>query len=79
MSKYWYAIIADKEDNDWGNGTFNRKEAIRMLTELNDGFEYYGDGKRTACIATINANYDDEGNPTTDGECIRIETEDDIF
>lgn len=77
--RYWYAILSDKEDNDWGTGTFNRTEAIRMLVELNDSIEVYGCGERCACIATINANYDDEGNPTTDGECIRIETEDDIF
>lgn len=76
--KYWYAILRDEEDNDWGTGTFSRAESLVMLKELNDWYEANG-RERTACIATINANYDAEGNPTTDGECINFETENDIF
>ena len=60
--KYWYAILKDEEDNDWGNGSFNKDDAIEMAIEC--GYKF---------VATINANYDEEGNPTTDGECVDIE------
>lgn len=58
----WYAILKDEQDNDWGTGSFDKDEAIKMA-------------KRMECkhIATIDANYDENGNATTDGECVEIE------
>lgn len=60
MKKLWYSILKDREDNDWGSGSFDKDEAIEMA-------------KRNDCklIAVIDANYDEEGNPITDGLCIK--------
>lgn len=32
--KLWYAVLRDKEDNDWGYGSFNRREAEKMAQEM---------------------------------------------
>ncbi len=60
--KMWYAVLRDMEDNDWGTGSFDKDEAVEMA-------------KRMECkyVATINANYDENGNATTDGECVALE------
>lgn len=57
--KLWYAVMSDREDNDWGTGSFDLDEAMEMLKEYPEGY-----------IAVIDANYDENGNATTDGECI---------
>lgn len=59
--KYWYAVMMDREDNDWGTGSFDLEEAKAMVRA-----NYPKDGY----IAVIDANYDEDGNATTDGECI---------
>lgn len=63
MSKYgnWYAILRDDEDNDWGSGSFDWDEAVRMAKAA--GFEQ---------IAEINGNYDDNGDPTIDTLCVAV-------
>lgn len=64
--KYWYAVMMDHEDTDWGTGSFDLEEAKAMARKYNEGF-----------IAVIDANYDDDGNATTDGVCVEeIEQED---
>ena len=30
----WYAIEADEDDNDWGTGSYDYDEAVRMLREI---------------------------------------------
>ena len=30
-NKVWYAIMYDKEDTDWGYGSFDYDEAVKML------------------------------------------------
>lgn len=62
--KLWYAILRDEEDNDWGSGSFDKDEAISMAKAQN--FKQ---------IAVVDADYDDEGNGTTDPLCIEIITE----
>lgn len=62
--KLWYAILRDEEDNDLGTGSFDKDKAISMAKAQNF--------KR---IAVVDANYDDEGNETTDPLCIEIITE----
>lgn len=57
--KLWYAFMSDRDDNDWGTGSFDRDEAMKMLRECPEGY-----------IAVIDADYDENGNATTDGECI---------
>ena len=32
--KLWYAVLRDREDNDWGYGSYNRREAERMALEM---------------------------------------------
>lgn len=34
MSKIWYAVQMDHEDNDWGNGSFDKQEAIREARRI---------------------------------------------
>lgn len=57
--KYWYAVMMDREDTDWGTGSFDLEEAKTMAKKYNDGY-----------IAVIDANYDENGNATTDGVCV---------
>lgn len=30
MTKYWYAIQRNEEDNDWGTGSYDLEEAKKM-------------------------------------------------
>lgn len=59
--KLWYALIRDENDHDWGTGTFDKSEALEIARRR--GYKY---------IDVIDANYDEEGNPTTDGECVEV-------
>lgn len=38
----WYAIEVDEDDNDWGTGSFEYDEAVRMLRET---AEYHPDAR----------------------------------
>jgi hypothetical protein len=33
--KYWYALQKREDDNDWGTGTYDKDEAIRIAKEDN--------------------------------------------
>ena len=52
----WYAVLRDREDNDWGYGSRNRNEAERMALEM--GKDAYiaviNDGDDPICIEEIN-------------------------
>lgn len=50
-NNYWYAVLTDNEDNDWGTGSYDLTEAKEMVTR------YKGMGYSDAYIAVI-----DEGN-----------------
>ena len=66
MKKLWYALQNSTED-DWGTGSFDYNEALEIAKK-----------KGYKLIAVIDANYDEDGTPTTDGECIEeIEVEED--
>ena len=73
--KLWYALLVDEEDNDWSDGSFDRDEMLRRCKQFNECLDVEL-GKRPARIAVIDANYDDDGYPTTDGECIDLLDED---
>ena len=30
---FWYAVMKDREDDDWGTGSFSREEAERMALD----------------------------------------------
>lgn len=57
--KLWYAVMRDNEDYDWGTGSFSLEEAEEMVKNYPEGY-----------IAVIDANYDEEGNATTDPICV---------
>ena len=57
--KYWYAVMMDREDSDWGCGSFDLEEAKRIAARYEEGF-----------IAVIDGNYDEDGNATTDPICV---------
>lgn len=59
--KYWYAVMEDHEDCDWGTGSFDLEEAKARFLKVG-----YPDGY----IAVIDANYDENGKATTDGVCV---------
>lgn len=64
--KYWYAVMQDREDNDWGTGSFDLDDAKEMCRKYPEGY-----------IAVIDGGYDEGGNETTDPICINeIEQED---
>ena len=66
MKKLWYALQNSTED-DWGTGSFDYNEALEIAKK-----------KGYKLIAVIDANYGEDGNPTTDGECIEeIKVEED--
>ncbi len=55
----WYAVQRDREDSDWGTGSFDWDEAVAMA-------------KSRGCllIAEIDGQYDDNGEPTVDPICV---------
>lgn len=58
--KLWYAALTDREDIDWGTGSFDFDEAVEMAKELGDN----------SIIAAIDAGYDEDGNETCDAICV---------
>lgn len=59
MARHWFAVQADRDDNDWGMGFWALDEAITCAKA--NGFEI---------IAEIDAGYDDAGNATADPVCV---------
>ena len=35
---YWYAVMQDNEDNDWGYGSYDPAEAEEMVKAFPDGY-----------------------------------------
>lgn len=65
-TNYWYALQVNKDDIDWGDGTYDKGEAIRIAKERN----YYR-------IAIIDEGIDPKGiehnSPLCIGELINGE------
>ena len=53
----WYAVLTNREDNDWGYGSYNKEEAFRDCKKMNDRYEEEGK-PREAYIAEIDNYYD---------------------
>ncbi len=70
--KLWYACMMDREDSDWGTGSFDLDEAIKTVKS------WKKEDRPEAYIAVIDADYDDDGFETTDPICVEeIEVEND--
>lgn len=59
--KYWYAILKDESDVDWGMGSFDFDKAVEMAKT-----------NACKCIAKIDGDYDGNGEPTTEPECAGV-------
>lgn len=59
-AKIWYAVQKNRDDNDWGTGSFEYDEAVEMAKK-------YGS---ESVIAAIDAGYDEDGNETADPICV---------
>lgn len=35
---YWYAVMTDNDDSDWGYGSYDLDEAREMLKKYPDGY-----------------------------------------
>lgn len=60
--KYWYAVMMDREDTDWGTGSFDLDIAMSMVKK------HYPDGH----VAVIDASYDEDGAAHSDGVCVDV-------
>lgn len=61
--KYWYAVMYDNDDNDWGSGSYDRPEAEAQVAALR------ANGHPEAHIAVIDEGYPDE---PADPICVEI-------
>lgn len=61
---YWYAVVRDEDDNDWGEGSFELPIALAMCRYIHDVDEL------EPHICVIDAKYNAEGHPTADPVCI---------
>ena len=55
-NKKWYAVMTDAEDNDWGYGSFDYEEAVKMVQPfLSDGgyIAVIDDGDDPVCVEEI--------------------------
>jgi hypothetical protein len=59
--KLWYAVQKDADDNEWGNGSFDLEEAVKMCND----WDY-------TQIAVIDGNYDEDGNEQSDPICTAV-------
>lgn len=55
--KKWYAVMTDREDNDWGIGSYELSEATKMCKDINNENERNGFG-REGYIAVIDNSTD---------------------
>jgi hypothetical protein len=54
--KLWYAVMRDREDDDWGYGSHDIDEAKQMLTEEESGEAYIAvieEGENPVCVDEI--------------------------
>lgn len=54
MSKYWYAVLSDEEDNDWGTGSYSLEEAKEMVKRYPEGrIAVIEEGNDPICVDII--------------------------
>lgn len=51
---YWYAVMKDNEDNDWGTGSFDLEEAREMVKAYPEGYiAVIEEGNDPICVEEI--------------------------
>lgn len=59
-NKYWYAVMQDDDDNDWGYGSFDLDEAREMVKKYPSGYiAVIDDGPDPVCVDEIRREPDD--------------------
>ncbi len=56
-TSYWYAVMMDGEDTDWGTGTYDLAEALALVAD------WRAHGYPDAYVAVIDEGKDEDGNP----------------
>lgn len=53
--KYWYAVMRDNDDNDWGTGSYDYDAALAMVQQyLPEGYiAVIEDGVNPVCVREI--------------------------
>ena len=54
--KLWYAVMRDREGDDWGYGSYDIEEAKQMLAEEESGEAYIAviaEGENPVCVDEI--------------------------
>lgn len=52
----WYAVMKDADDNDWGYGSYDKDEAIKMAKAFNSPDAYIAvieEGNDPICVDEI--------------------------
>ena len=53
-NNYWYAVMMDNDDADWGYGSYSLDEAKEMVKNYPDGYiAVIDDGNDPICIEKI--------------------------
>ena len=53
-NNYWYAVLVDEDDNDWGTGSYDLDKAIEMAKAYPDGrVAVIDEGNDPICIDII--------------------------
>ena len=57
-AKYWYAVMCDNDDNDWGTGSNNYDTALEMVQQyLPEGYiAIIDDGADPVCVREVRGN-----------------------
>lgn len=53
-NKYWYAVMKDREDDDWGYGSYVLEEAKKMVKTFPEGYiAIIQEGTDPVCVGEI--------------------------
>ena len=53
-NKYWYAVMVDDDDIDWGTGSYDLDEAMEMVKKYPEGYiAVIEEGNDPICVDEI--------------------------
>lgn len=62
-NKYWYAVMQDDDDNDWGTGSYDLDEAQEMVKKYPEGYiAVIDEGGDPVCVNVIRQDRDKAEN-----------------